>query len=85
LAPLRVLEQTAALRPVADDDLPIVGAVDGWENAWLALAGGRKGMLFAAGMAEAVAQLVTTGSTELSIGACSAGRWARHAVGGAAL
>jgi glycine oxidase len=71
----RVLRQSAALRPSTPDGLPIVGAVGGWENAYLAVGGGRKGMLFSAGLGLAVAELVATGATRVPVGPCSAERW----------
>jgi glycine oxidase len=70
----KIVEQTAALRPVTSDDLPVVGLAPGWSNVGLALAGGRKGMLYSTAMGLAAAQLVTRGSTDLPIGPCSPSR-----------
>jgi glycine oxidase len=69
-----VVKQTAALRPVAPDDLPVIGLAPGWTNVGLALAGGRKGMLYSAGMALAAAQLLTRNATDLPIEPCGPGR-----------
>jgi glycine/D-amino acid oxidase-like deaminating enzyme len=74
---LRVADQVAALRPSTFDGIPIVGFAPGWDNVCLALGGGRKGMLFAAGMGAATADLLLTGSTPLPIDPCSPGRWER--------
>lgn len=71
-----VLRQTAGLRPLTPDGLPIVGMAPGWENVALALGGGRKGMLFASAMGRAVADLVSTGTTDLPIDACAPDRFA---------
>ena len=70
-----ILQQTAALRPVTPDDLPVIGVAPGWSNVGLALAGGRKGMLFGAAMGRAAGQLVTGGETDLSIGPCAPARF----------
>ncbi len=75
----RVLHQTAGLRPVTPDGMPVVGASDGWSNVWVALGGGRKGMLFSAAMGAAIADLVTAGSTKLSVEPCSGERFAVEA------
>jgi glycine oxidase len=58
----QVLRQTAALRPATPDGLPIVGAANGWENVFLALGGGRKGVLLSTGIARAAAEFVTAPS-----------------------
>jgi glycine/D-amino acid oxidase-like deaminating enzyme len=71
----RVLRQTAALRPSTPDTRPIVGIPDGWENACLAVGGGRKGMLLSAALGRAAAELLTAGATALPVGSCSPQRW----------
>jgi glycine oxidase len=70
----RVVGHIAGLRPVTRDGFPIVGLAPGWENACLALGGGRKGMLFSTGLGRAAAELMTGGETGLSIAPCSAAR-----------
>ena len=75
----RVVRQTAALRPVTPDGMPIVGRPAGWENACLALGSGRKGMLLSAGIGLAVAELLVRGDTTMPIGACAPERWAAPA------
>ena len=65
IAEARVVSQVAGVRPVSADGLPIVGPAPGWDNAWLALGGGRKGILYGAGMGQAVAELATRGQTRL--------------------
>lgn len=67
MASARVVRQTTGLRPVTPDGLPIVGPAPGWSNAWLALGGGRKGMLLSAAMAAATADLVLDGATALPV------------------
>ncbi len=62
-----IVKQTACLRPVTPDWLPILGKVPGWQNAYLATGAGKKGILMSAGMGKAIADIITTGSTELPI------------------
>lgn len=75
-APLAVEERQAALRPATPDGLPIAGRAPGWDNVCLALGGGRKGMLLAAGLGRAVAELLVSGTTSMPVAACSPGRFA---------
>ena len=67
LSGARVALQTACLRPASEDGLPILGAAPGWDGVYLATGAGRKGILLAPAMAQATADLVTTGHTELPI------------------
>ena len=70
-----LVQQTACLRPVTPDDLPIVGGVPGWQGAYVATAGGTKGILLAPGMGKAIADLVLTGQTSISIAGASLERF----------
>ena len=71
----RVALQTACLRPVAEDGLPIIGTAPGWEGVYLATGAGRKGILLGAGMAKATADLVMRGRTPLPIAPFSPARF----------
>ncbi|MCC7367110.1 MAG: FAD-binding oxidoreductase [Chloroflexi bacterium] len=75
IANATLVRQTACLRPIAPDDLPVVGPVPGWDGAYVATGAGTKGILFAPGMGKAVADLILTGQTGLDIDACSAARF----------
>jgi glycine/D-amino acid oxidase-like deaminating enzyme len=75
VAQAEVLRQTAGLRPVTPDGFPIVGAAPGWDNVYLAVGGGRKGVLLSAGMGLAAAELIAEGATSTSVGPCSPQRW----------
>ena len=77
LADARLVKQTVCLRPITPDDLPIVGAVPGWEGAYVATGGGTKGILLAPAMGRAIADLILTGRTSLPIGSCDPERF-RH-------
>ena len=67
--------QTACLRPVTPDWLPIIGRVSGWDNVYLATGAGKKGILLSPGIGKSVADLVTQGQTPLSIGPFSPDRF----------
>ena len=73
---VRVLEQTACLRPRTPDSLPILGAAPNRENVYLATGGGKKGVLLAPAMGRVVADLVVRGETRLPIDDFAPGRFA---------
>ncbi len=61
LAGMRVVNQTACLRPVSGDGLPLIGAAPGRRGAYIATGHGRKGILFSLATGEALAELMTEG------------------------
>lgn len=63
LSNAELLQHTACLRPVTPDGMPIVDRLPGWDNLYVATGGGRKGILWGPGMAEALADLVANGET----------------------
>jgi glycine/D-amino acid oxidase-like deaminating enzyme len=63
----RIVKQTACLRPVTPDWLPIIGKAPGWENAFLATGAGKKGILISPGIGKATADLIASGKTDLPI------------------
>ena len=67
--------QTACLRPLSPDWMPIIGKAPGWDNAYLATGAGKKGILISPGMGKAVADLITTGKTDAPIGGFGAERF----------
>jgi glycine oxidase len=75
LAQARLVLQTACLRPVTPDWLPIVGQAPGWDNVYLATGAGKKGILLSPGMGKATADLITQGSTSLPVGPCAPERF----------
>lgn len=75
LAEARLALQTACLRPASVDGLPILGEVTGWEGVYLATGAGRKGILLAPIMAQAIADMITTGRTALPVQPLSPGRF----------
>ncbi len=52
LADARLVKQTACLRPISGDGLPVIGALPGWEGVTVATGAGRKGILLGPAMAE---------------------------------
>ena len=79
LSEARLALQTACLRPLSEDGLPIIGEVPGWNGVFMATGAGRKGILLAPAMAKATAELVTEGRTGLPIDPFSLGRFAGSA------
>ena len=65
LSDAELVQQTACLRPLSADGLPIVGRVPGWENLYLGTGAGRKGILWSTGMCHGLAGLILKGSTEV--------------------
>ena len=75
MADARLSLQTACLRPVSPDWLPIIGRLPGWDNVYLATGAGKKGILLSPGIGKSVADLMTQGETSLSIGPFSPDRF----------
>ena len=65
LADAELVQQTACLRPLSNDGMPIVGRVPGWQNLYIATGGGRKGILWSTGMAYGLADLIAEGSSQV--------------------
>jgi glycine/D-amino acid oxidase-like deaminating enzyme len=59
-----LLEQTACLRPLSTDGLPIMGRVPGLEGAYLATGHGRQGILMSPASGQAMTDLILDGSTD---------------------
>ena len=76
----RLSLQTACLRPVTPDWLPIIGQVPGWDNVYLATGAGKKGILLSPGIGKSVADIMTQGETKLSISAFNPNRFASNEI-----
>jgi len=59
LADARLVKQTACLRPISGDGLPVIGRLPGWEGVTVATGAGRKGILLGPAMAEMAVDLLT--------------------------
>ena len=68
LRELNLARQTACLRPITPDRMPIVGRAPGWEGVYLATGAEKKGILIAPAMGRAIADLVLRGRTSLPVG-----------------
>ena len=75
LARAEVAVQTACLRPVTPDWVPIIGAAPGWDNAFICAGGQKKGILLGPAMGKGIAELIASGSTEISLDGCDPGRF----------
>ena len=65
----------AGLRPGSPDGLPIIGRLPGWENVYVATGHFRNGILLGPITGKLIAQLVTTGRTDVPLEAFRAGRF----------
>ena len=65
LSEAQLVQQTACLRPVSEDGLPIVGKVPGWSNLFVGTGTGRKGILWSAGMSYGLSDLIVKGHSQV--------------------
>jgi D-amino-acid dehydrogenase len=75
LAPATFVEARAGLRPVSADDLPVVGAVPGWDNAFVCTGHGANGLLLGPYSAHLVAGLISGEAPELDLAPFSPARF----------
>ena len=76
MADAQLVRQTACLRPLSSDGLPVLGAVPGWEGVYMATGAGRKGILLGPAMGRITADLITKGSSDIPIEPLAPGRFA---------
>ncbi len=72
-----IVQQTACLRPLSADGLPILGPVPEREGVYVATGAGRKGILLSPAMGKIAADLILTGTTKLDISAMLPERFAQ--------
>ncbi|HZR14928.1 MAG TPA: FAD-dependent oxidoreductase [Acidimicrobiia bacterium] len=77
LADATFLEVRVGLRPVSDDDLPVLGAVPGVDGAFVATGHGANGLLLGPVSARLLAQLVRGDSPALDLAPFAIDRFAR--------
>lgn len=63
----RLVKQTACLRPISPDGMPVVGTAAGIEGLVVATGAGRVGIAIGPGMGKAAADLLVKGSTDVDI------------------
>lgn len=61
-----LVKQTACLRPVTPDGIPVVDRLPGWDNLYVATGAGRKGILWSTGMCDIIANMVMQGDAEVA-------------------
>lgn len=61
-----LVKQTACLRPVTPDGMPIVDRLPGWDNLYVATGAGRKGILWSTGMCDIITNMVMQGDSEVA-------------------
>ena len=67
LGEAELIRQTACLRPITPDRLPLLGRAPELENAYVATGAGRSGILLGPAMGKAAADLITTGESAIPI------------------
>ena len=70
-----LVRQTACLRPLSSDRLPVLGPVPNWEGVYLATGGGRQGVVLGPAMGKVTADLVTKGKSPIPIDGLGLGRF----------
>ncbi len=65
LSEAQLVQQTACLRPLSEDGLPIVGKAPGWENLFVGTGTGRKGILWSSGMSYGLCDLIVKGRSQV--------------------
>ena len=72
--------QTACLRPISSDDLPILGPVPGWERVYLATGAGTEGILLSPFFGRTISDLVLGKKLEWDISPFLPERFANQAL-----
>ena len=75
LGDVELVQQTACLRPVTPDRLPVLGPAPGVEGVFVATGAERKGILFGPSMGRITADILTTGASDIPIDAFAPGRF----------
>lgn len=60
-----LVHQTACLRPLSGDGMPIVGKAPGWDNLYISTGAGRKGILWSTGMSFGLADMILGRSSQV--------------------
>ena len=71
----QVVRQTACLRPLSQDYMPLLGPAPGWDGVYVATGGGRSGVILGAAMGRVTADLVARGASEMPIRDFDPGRF----------
>lgn len=76
LADAELALQTACLRPLSADQLPIIGPVPGWDGVYMCTGAGRKGILLSTIMGKVITELIVQGETPWDISGLLPARFA---------
>ena len=76
LVDAELVQQTACLRPLSADGLPVLGPAPGHEGVYLSTGAGRKGIILGPAMGKVIADLIATGDTDVPIDAFDPARFA---------
>ena len=79
MAGAQLVRQTACLRPLAADGLPMLGKVPGWDGLYVATGAGRSGIVLGPAMGRVTADLITAGEASIPIADFEPGRFANMA------
>ena len=75
LTDAQLVQQTACLRPLSSDGMPILGEVPGWGGVYMATGAGRKGILLSPAMASITTDLITKGESCIPLDAFDPARF----------
>lgn len=75
LADANLALQTACLRPVTPDNLLLLGGIPGIDGLYLATGGGRQGIMMGPAMGKTIADLISSGATDVDIAPYDTGRF----------
>ena len=73
----QLVQQTACLRPLADDGKLVLGTVPDWDGVYIATGTGRKGILLGPAVGRLMADLITKGATDIPLEQFLPSRFAR--------
>jgi D-amino-acid dehydrogenase len=77
-APASAAAPWAGVRPMTPDGLPIIGALPGLDNAWVATGHGMLGITLAPGTGQAIARAIVDRATPAVLAPFAPGRFTRH-------
>ena len=67
--------ETACLRPVAPDNVLVLGQMPGIDGLYIATGGGRQGIMMGPGMGKTIADLIADGTTDVDMSPYDPGRF----------
>ncbi len=77
----KLVRQTACLRPITPDRLPVLGPAPGVEGVFMATGAERNGILLGPSMGRVAADIIVTGTSDIAIDALSPDRFSGDNVG----